>query len=592
MNHLYVPQIIKVKVILDPVDMCKDYEQKIKEKLGNRCYMDGFIIKSTISIIKIENGKREGSHLHGFLTFHVEFSALFCVPKRDVIIPCRIKKINKFGVMAESFPIPMDIIVPRQLQAYSDIDKLKDLYEGEYISVKITDYTMESNKLVVVGVITEAGLPKPNTIELPLDGLVSYDVSQIVGESSYDRTMPAPNPIYGSNDALNELKDKITPFCKIMYNNRSLWQSEIKKKINPYELVDEYRGHDLIKYNYTSIYDEQSIYRVITRAYFKLWEVLSDTHILDQYVNQPINIANLAEGPGGFIQCVLDFRNRQHKSEWKQDTYHAITIKQNVNIASLKSVQDWDNYPKGKTYFEKVNSEGYKVNLSYGQTGDGNMLNIDNIRHFSDQIGDNKCQLITSDGGIFLSDEEYGTQELNNAKLFFSEIITAIANQAPGGAFVLKIYDIYYDVTVQLLHLLGMYYDKLALIKPRTSRPANSEKYVVCTGFKTIPADQLDEQIKVLMDKLHQWITNETATKKKKYMSNLFPLIQKDQSSFVDNIVQFNKYNVELQMVKINEGLEIAMYEKYKDRAFMTKYDDNQREIGKEWCESYNIPHM
>eukprot|EP00276_Gloeochaete_wittrockiana_P005361 CAMPEP_0184669880 /NCGR_PEP_ID=MMETSP0308-20130426/79513_1 /TAXON_ID=38269 /ORGANISM="Gloeochaete witrockiana, Strain SAG 46.84" /LENGTH=92 /DNA_ID=CAMNT_0027116359 /DNA_START=20 /DNA_END=295 /DNA_ORIENTATION=- len=53
-----------------------------------------------------------------------------------------------------------------------------------------------------------------------------------------------------------------------------------------------------------------------------------------------------------------------------------------------------------------------------------------------------------------------------------------------GGDFVCKIFDIYRPFNVGLFYLLYRHFDRVAIFKPLTSRPANSERYVVCKGFK------------------------------------------------------------------------------------------------------------
>ncbi len=62
-----------------------------------------------------------------------------------------------------------------------------------------------------------------------------------------------------------------------------------------------------------------------------------------------INVANLAEGPGGFINCLIDFRNKQNESHsamldqkyWLKDNYYAITLKiENENQNAL----DWEYF--------------------------------------------------------------------------------------------------------------------------------------------------------------------------------------------------------------------------------------------------------
>lgn len=59
--------------------------------------------------------------------------------------------------------------------------------------------------------------------------------------------------------------------------------------------------------NYSS--GKEKLYPVFSRAYFKLWETISTNKLLLKYFNKPMQIANLAEGPGGFIHCLVDYRN-------------------------------------------------------------------------------------------------------------------------------------------------------------------------------------------------------------------------------------------------------------------------------------------
>ena len=585
MNHFYITQSVKVKVHLNPEDLTQNYETTIKKRVmteyGNKCYLNGYIDQNSIEILKIANGTKEGSHLHGFLTFHVEFSARFCVPKRDTIIPCRVQKINKFGVMAYVFPI--DVRIPKQLQSYDKsgsaqgLEKMKGLKEGDLIYVKTLDYTIEENRLTVVGLITDVGLEKPNTGVLPTDGLIAGDYQVVL---QFSPQIPPSGDRFGSNDELNQRKEQINPYEGDEWNF-------IKTQLNDYELLRNYQPKDhLIQYSdpNAQIYDPKKVYPIITRAYFKLWEILSDTKVLDQYKGQPIKIANLAEGPGGFIQCLLDYRNRQHEAEWKQDQYYAITIKQDITREELKRVQDWE-WKGAVAYFKKVKAENYQVIRSYGSTGDGNMINLENIENFSQLVGDQKCQLITGDGGISLEIEQYKTQEYDNMKLFFAEILTALRNQAQGGVFILKIYDIYYEMTFQMIELLTYYYAQVRLIKPHTSRPANSEKYLVCTGFRGITT----ENIQLLTELFDTWI------KSNQFASHLLSFYENPESSLISEIKAFNQYNNELQTIKINEGLDLATQIRFHNPQYkadvIKRQSEKQRLIAAKWCQQYGIPY-
>ena len=55
--------------------------------------------------------------------------------------------------------------------------------------------------------------------------------------------------------------------------------------------------------------------------------------------------------------------------------------------------------------------------------------------------------------------------------------------QKKGGCFILKIFDIFSKLTVDILYLLSCLYDEVYVTKPNTSRLANSEKYIVCRNF-------------------------------------------------------------------------------------------------------------
>lgn len=588
MNRLYVPQLMRVKINLEPYELCQDYEKKIKTKLvdtyGNHCYQNGFIKKSSIEIIKIENGTREGSHLHGFMTFHVEFMALYCIPRKDVIIPCLIKSINRFGVLAYAYPI--DIMIPRQLQTYDKtIDLLKDLYEGEYISVKIKDYTIERDRLVAVGVVAEVGLEPPNIKEIPLENIIDNIVNLDNLTLAFSKNKPEPNEQLGSSQQLNQLKRRITPYNIVQSGKRTIWETNVRGRTNKYELVDKYKKINLvIKYNYEQIYSVNSLYPVISRAYFKLWEILVDTDILSKMKNKEINILNLAEGPGGFIQCLLDFRNHQHKKEWYNDKYYAITVKQDPNIRVFSHSLDWE-YKEGKDYFDMMNDRGYHIERSYGPSGDGNLINIANIQVPHEHLNNQKCFLITSDGAAFAGDDEFETQELDNAKLFCAEILTALHHQIDDGVFIIKIYDIYYDLTVQLICLLALYYKEIKITKPKTSRPANSEKYLVCIGFKGITKEDLSQ----LVDRFKTWIETDDKTK---YLINFLTIATSNDLNFMGTIREFNKYVLDLQMEKINEGLEIVIKKLYEDETYVTETTNQQVLIGKEWCKKYNIPYV
>lgn len=286
MDSLYVPQVVEVKINLEPSEIGKDYEynikRKVKDNYGDTCYKNGFIKKSSIEIVSIKSGRRYGSHLTGAMTFSVKFRALFCIPKKGTIIRAVVRKVNKFG--AQAYTWPMTITVPRQLQQYRDSYVFKDLNEGEYVNIEVMDYTIRLSKLILVGVIVKLSLDKSNSQDLPKDLLLS---NNYVKEIKTSTEVPQPNQTMGDSQVLKSLKDRITP-------HEQAWTRRARYMINSYELIDNYRDTENAsrRYNVSMIdYSNQSeglpevsrkkVFPVFSRAYFKIWEVIDEMKLLE-----------------------------------------------------------------------------------------------------------------------------------------------------------------------------------------------------------------------------------------------------------------------------------------------------------------------
>jgi hypothetical protein len=128
-----------------------------------------------------------------------------------------------------------------------------------------------------------------------------------------------------------------------------------------------------------------------------------------------------------------------------------------------------------------------KVKICRGADGTGNLYVPANVEKLvKDTGGPNLCDLITADGGFDFS-MDFNNQESLSLRLLSAETYAATRLQAPGGAFILKVYDVSTPCTLLLLEFLVKLYDHVNVVKPLTSRPANSEKYLVCCGYKPDP---------------------------------------------------------------------------------------------------------
>ena len=229
----------------------------------------------------------------------------------------------------------------------------------------------------------------------------------------------------------------------------------MKKFTNPYEFI-----HTNIPNTKNSI----SKIKPISRAFFKLIEIYN-THKLLSYNDIPIKSFHLAEGPGGFIEATTYLRNN------KDDNYYGMTLLEDKNI----NIPGWN---KADFLLKKYPN----IKLVSGVDKKGDLYNEKNLKYIIENHS-NSMDIVTADGGFDFS-TDFNKQEQVAFRLIFTQVLYALVMQKKGGHFVLKIFDIFEYGTIDILYLLSTFYEKVVLMKPYTSRYANSEKYVICKNFK------------------------------------------------------------------------------------------------------------
>ena len=262
---------------------------------------------------------------------------------------------------------------------------------------------------------------------------------------SFSDEAPSCYVSYALNGYLNAVKQQI--------NERILKWDIYKKYTNTYEYI-----HSNIPNTKYSVCK----YKPLSRSFFKMFE-LCKTHDLLSDLQTPCKTFHLAEGPGGFIEAISYLRNN------KDDTYYGMTLQDdNPNVPGWKKSNN----------FLKMNSN---VILEHGIDGTGNLLNKDNLIYCYEKYK-GTMDIITGDGGFDFS-LDFNQQESMSLKLIYSQICFAIAMQKQGGTFILKVFDLFTKVSLELIFFLSSIYKKVYISKPHTSRMANSEKYIVCQGF-------------------------------------------------------------------------------------------------------------
>ena len=54
-------------------------------------------------------------------------------------------------------------------------------------------------------------------------------------------------------------------------------------------------------------------YQPLSRSYFKLWEIMCDFNLLQE--KRKCSILCLAEGPGGFIEALINYRKNKYTDD-------------------------------------------------------------------------------------------------------------------------------------------------------------------------------------------------------------------------------------------------------------------------------------
>ena len=259
--------------------------------------------------------------------------------------------------------------------------------------------------------------------------------------------------------------------------------NEYKKYTNPYEFINT-----IIPGKNKCV----SKYKSLSRSYFKMVEILDflihyrepgshyDDHSIEVNLacDTPIHTFHLAEGPGGFIEATANFRKNG------ADKYYGMTIlddAENCKLYSLPEIQEKGMNVPGWKKTEAFLRTHPNVLLEHGVDGTGNILSFENFIHCREKYG-GTMDFITADGGFDFS-IDFNNQETNIAALLFAQMCYALCLQKQGGHFVLKIFDCFMDHTVDILYILSSMYENVYIIKPNTSRYANSEKYMVCKNF-------------------------------------------------------------------------------------------------------------
>ncbi|BFG02309.1 cap-specific mRNA (nucleoside-2'-O-)-methyltransferase 1 [Drosophila madeirensis] len=168
---------------------------------------------------------------------------------------------------------------------------------------------------------------------------------------------------------------------------------------------------------------------------------------------------DMCAGPGGFSEYVL-FRKSWEAKGFGFTLRGANDFKLEKFFAA--SPESFDTY--------------------YGVKDDGNIFddqNQDSLNEYIRYHTPEGVHFAMADGGFSVEGEE-NIQEILSKQLYLCQCLTALKILRKNGNFVCKLFDLFTPFSVGLIYLMYKCFHQIAIIKPNSSRPANSERYLVC----------------------------------------------------------------------------------------------------------------
>ncbi|XP_077298480.1 cap methyltransferase 2 [Arctopsyche grandis] len=250
-----------------------------------------------------------------------------------------------------------------------------------------------------------------------------------------------------------------------------------KRQLNNYDL-SQWQQHtyktnlakEIIKMIKSSIRPE-----LFTVAWTKFYECTYNYNTIPEKAKRAksFNSLHLCEAPGAAITSLNHFIKSNHPDlKWN---WRASTLNPYYEGNSTSYMICDDRFIK--------NTLGY---WDFGANYSGDLMNWNNSQNIINnarEMGD--VHLVTADGSIDCSCKP-DEQESTVASLHFCEVITALQVLCEGGSFVLKMFTLYEHTSINLIYLLVNCFNTVNLFKPVSSKPGNSEIYIICLKYHGI----------------------------------------------------------------------------------------------------------
>jgi 23S rRNA U2552 (ribose-2'-O)-methylase RlmE/FtsJ len=320
------------------------------------------------------------------------------------------------------------------------------------------------------------------------------------------------------------------------------------------------------------------IKRAIDTRYFKKWQYitfqLDNYKLLGEYISKKYNVfSNKTIKPSNAFMKIYEMLmsfNIIDKSKPTLKSFHfceapgMFIMGLNHYLQTKTNIKSWDWYGNSLT----IDADKTALSDAYGLIGanknkwligpasSGDIRELANIDFFKEKLSE--VDLITSDCGICVDTCELNNYEELIAETDFAQFVNMLNLLAKGGSGIIKTFiPLELASNVCLIYTLTQVFEEVYFSKPITSRPANSEVYLVCIGYLGIDQVVLNQLKQLLNKKINpkfnpklNWIKNIPQSFIKQ-LEDYVVEITRQQISYLLNIFHFIDNTAELEKIKL-----------------------------------------
>jgi DNA-directed RNA polymerase subunit E'/Rpb7 len=180
MDNIYFNCILTKKIIVASKFLNENIDEYIesylKSKVEGLCIDEGYIKNDSVKILKKSVGMLLGSKFNGDITYDVAYTAELCNPVIGNLIDCKVKFINKLGILGNNGPIT--IIVGKQFHVNDD--DINNIKENDIIKVEVIakKFSLNDREIKVIAKLW-------NDNDKNKKEFISSDLTPIIADNEY-----------------------------------------------------------------------------------------------------------------------------------------------------------------------------------------------------------------------------------------------------------------------------------------------------------------------------------------------------------------------------------------------------------------------